>query len=398
MTAPIWDVLIGQDEVVAKLDRAVHDAEFITRGEHGPAMTHAWLFTGPPGSGRSNAAVTFAAALICPEHGCGQCQICRNAPTGGHPDVDIVRPEGLTYSVEAARELVKTAGMSPTSSPWHVVVIEDADRLTESAVNALLKDLEEPSPHTVWLLCAPSTEDVLPTILSRTRHVVLRTPPNDVIVEALHDRFGVDRTLGAFAARASQGHIGRARALATDEHARMRRQEVLRIPMQLHDLPACFTLAQNLLEAATLDANSITEPIDAIEVEQFRKAFGSDAESKLKGQLKRSLDSQMKQLETAQKRRRTRTVRDQVDRALVDLLGLYRDVLLIQEDAEVGLINDEMRPQLSQLAANSTAEETGRRLLAINYTRKQIGSNVTPLMALEALMVELKYPWVRAAS
>ena len=398
MSAPIWDVLIGQDDVVAKLDRAVHDAELITRGEHGPAMTHAWLFTGPPGSGRSNAATTFAAALICPEHGCGQCQICRNAPTGGHPDVDIVRPEGLTYSVEAARELVKTAGMSPTSSPWHVVVIEDADRLTESAVNALLKDLEEPSPHTVWLLCAPSTEDVLPTILSRTRHVVLRTPPNEIIVEALHDRFGVDRTLGAFAARASQGHIGRARALATDEHARMRRQEVLRIPMQLHDLPACFTLAQNLLEAATLDANSITEPLDAIEADQLRKAFGSDAESKLKGQLKRSLDSQMKQLETAQKRRRTRTVRDQVDRALVDLLGLYRDVLLIQEDAEVGLINDEMRPQLSQFAAHSTAEETGRRLLAINYTRKQIGSNVTPLMALEALMVELKDPWVRAAS
>ena len=398
MTAPIWNVLIGQDEVVAKLDRAVHDADLITRGEHGPAMTHAWLFTGPPGSGRSKAATTFAAALICPEHGCGQCQICRNAPTGGHPDVDIVRPEGLTYSVEAARELVKTAGMSPTSSPWHVVVIEDADRLTESAVNALLKDLEEPSPHTVWLLCAPSTEDVLPTILSRTRHVVLRTPPNDVIVDALYERFGVDRTLGAFAARASQGHIGRARALATDEHARMRRQEVLRIPMQLHDLPACFTLAQNLLEAATLDANSITEPLDAIEAEQLRKAFGADAESKLKGQLKRSLDSQMKQLETAQKRRRTRTVRDQVDRALVDLLGLYRDVMLIQESALIGLINDEMRPQLSQLAANSTVEDTGRRLLAVNYTRKQIGSNVTPLIALEALMVELKDPWVRAAS
>ena len=398
MTAPIWNVLIGQDEVVAKLDRAVHDADLITRGEHGPAMTHAWLFTGPPGSGRSNAATTFAAALICPEHGCGQCQICRNAPTGGHPDVDIVRPEGLTYSVEAARELVKTAGMSPTSSPWHVVVMEDADRLTESAVNAWLKDLEEPSPHTVWLLCAPSTEDVLPTILSRTRHVVLRTPPNDVIVEALYERFGVDRTLGAFAARASPGHIGRARALATDEHARMRRQEVLRIPMQLHDLPACFTLAQNLLEAATLDANSITEPLDAIEAEQLRKAFGADAESKLKGQLKRSLDSQMKQLETAQKRRRTRTVRDQVDRALVDLLGLYRDVMLIQESALIGLINDEMRPQLSQLAANSTVEDTGRRLLAVNYTRKQIGSNVTPLIALEALMVELKDPWVRAAS
>ncbi len=396
--APIWNVLIGQDEVVTKLDRAVHDAELITRGEHGPAMTHAWLFTGPPGSGRSNAATAFAAALVCPENGCGQCQICRNAPTGGHPDVDIVQPQGLTYGVDDARELIKQAGMSPTSSQWHVVVVEDADRLTDQAVNVLLKAIEEPPPHTVWVLCAPSTEDVLPTILSRTRHVTLRTPPDSIVVAALQERYGIDASLAAFAARASQGHIGRARALATDEHARMRRQEVLRIPMQLHDLPACFVHAQNLIETATLDAHSITDSLDVEEAEQLRKAFGADAESKLKGQLKRSLDSSMKQLETTQKRRRTRIVRDQVDRALVDLLGLYRDVLLLQTGAEVGLINDEMRPQLSQLAANSTAEDTGRRLLAINYTRKQMGSNVTPLMAIEALMVELKDPWVRATS
>lgn len=398
MTAPIWDALVGQDEVVTKLDRAVHDAELMTRGEPGPAMTHAWLFTGPPGSGRSNAATSFAAALVCPEGGCGQCQVCRNAPTGGHPDVDIVRPQGLTYGVDDARELIKQAGLSPTSSHWHVVVVEDADRLTEQAVNVLLKAIEEPPPHTVWLLCAPSTEDVLPTILSRTRHVVLRTPPTAVVVEALTQRYGVDPALASFAARASQGHIGRARALATDEHARMRRQEVLRIPMQLHDLPACFTHAQNLLEAATLDASSITDPIDEHEAAQMRKAYGADSDMRLKGQLKRSLDSAIKQLEQAQKRRRTRTIRDQVDRALVDLLGLYRDVMLIQTDAAVVLINDEMRPQLFQLAAASTVEDTGRRLLAINYTRKQIESNVTPLMALEALMVELKDPWVRAAS
>ncbi|MFA7324748.1 MAG: DNA polymerase III subunit delta' [Candidatus Nanopelagicales bacterium] len=398
MSAPIWNVLIGQDEVVARLDRAVHDAELITRGESGPAMTHAWLFTGPPGSGRSNAATAFAAALVCPEGGCDQCQVCRNAPTGGHPDVDIVRPQGLTYGVDDARELIKQAGMSPTSSHWHVVVVEDADRLTEQAVNVLLKAIEEPPPHTVWVLCAPSTEDVLPTILSRTRHVVLRTPPTAVVADALTLRYGIDIALASFAARASQGHIGRARALATDEHARLRRQEVLRIPMQLHDLPACFTHAQNLLEAATLDASSITDPLDEHEASQLRKAFGADSDMRLKGQLKRSLDSSAKQLEQNQKRRRTRTVRDQVDRALVDLLGLYRDVMLIQTDANVVLINDEMRPQLFQLAAQSTTEETGRRLLAINYTRKQIESNVTPLMALEALMVELKDPWVRAAS
>jgi len=398
MSAPIWQVLIGQEEVVTKLERAVRDAELMTRGESGPAMTHAWLFTGPPGSGRSNAATSFAAALVCSEGGCGECQACRNAPTGGHPDVDIVRPQGLSYGVDEARDLIKQAAMSPTMSQWHVVVVEDADRLTDQAVNVLLKAIEEPPPHTVWILCAPSAEDVLPTILSRTRHVVLRTPPTKVVMEALINRYGVDAAVASFAARASQGHIGRARALATDEHARLRRHEVLRIPMQLHDLPACFTHAANLLEAANLDAKSITDPLDELEQIQLRKAFGADSDMRLKGQLKRSLDSSVKQLDAQQKRRRTRTIRDQVDRALVDLLGLYRDVLLIQTSADIALINEEMRPALSQLAAQGTQQDTGRRLLAVNYTRKQIDANVTPLIALEALMVELKDPWLRVAS
>ncbi len=398
MSAPIWRVLIGQDEVVTKLERAVQDSVLMTRGESGPAMTHAWLFTGPPGSGRSNAATSFAAALVCLEGGCGQCQACRNAPAGGHPDVDIVRPQGLSYGVDEARDLIKQAAMSPTMSQWHVVVVEDADRLTDQAVNVLLKAIEEPPPHTVWILCAPSAEDVLPTILSRTRHVVLRTPPTKVVMEALIDRYGVDAAVASFAARASQGHIGRARALATDEHARLRRHEVLRIPMQLHDLPACFTHAANLLEAANLDAKSITDPLDEHEQSQLRKAFGADSDMRLKGQLKRSLDSSVKQLEAQQKRRRTRTIRDQVDRALVDLLGLYRDVLLIQTGADIALINEEMRPALSQLAAQGQQQDTGRRLLAVNYTRKQIDANVTPLIALEALMVELKDPWLRVAS
>ncbi|MDO8731339.1 MAG: DNA polymerase III subunit delta' [Actinomycetota bacterium] len=398
MSAPIWLVLIGQEEVVTKLERAVHDAELMTRGESGPAMTHAWLFTGPPGSGRSNAATSFAAALVCIEGGCGECQACRNASTGGHPDVDIVRPQGLSYGVDEARDLIKQAAMSPTMSQWHVVVVEDADRLTDQAVNVLLKAIEEPPPHTVWILCAPSAEDVLPTILSRTRQVVLRTPPTKVVMEALIDRYGVDAAVASFAARASQGHIGRARALATDEHTRLRRHEVLRIPMQLHDLPACFTHAANLLEAANLDAKSITDPLDEHEQSQLRKAFGADSDMRLKGQLKRSLDSSMKQLEAQQKRRRTRTIRDQVDRALVDLLGLYRDVLLIQTSADIALINEEMRPALSQLASQTEQQDTGRRLLAVNYTRKQIDANVTPLIALEALMVELKDPWLRVAS
>jgi DNA polymerase-3 subunit delta' len=393
----IWDSLVGQDDIVTSLERAVVDAERRTRGEPGPAMTHAWLFTGPPGSGRSTAAACFAAALVCPEGGCGVCQACRTAPLGGHPDVDMVRPEGVSYVVKEARALVMTSELSPAKSFWHVMVVEDADRLTEAAVNALLKSIEEPPPHTVWILCAPSVEDVLPTIVSRARHVALRTPSARDVADLLVERYGVDRAIAAFAARASQGHIGRARALATDEHARLRRQDVLRIPLQLHDIPSCFMNAANLISAATEDAKAITDPIDEFEDEQLASAYGAGGDVRIKGQLKKSMDAAAKELAKRQKTRSTRTVRDQIDRALVDLMGLYRDVLLIQVDSGVPLINEEMRPQLTQVARQGVANDTGRRLRAISYARAQVQANVTPLLAMESLMIELKDPWIRSA-
>ncbi len=398
MTTAIWDRLVGQHLAVDELSRAVADAELIRRGEHGPGMTHAWLITGPPGSGRSTAATCFAAALVCPEDGCGVCEVCRRAPLGGHPDVDVVRTETLSYKTDDARDLVARASMSPILGPWHVIVVEDADRLTEQAVNVLLKTLEEPPPHTVWVLCAPSVEDVLPTVVSRTRLVPLRTPSTADVARLLVETDGVDAAMASFAARASQGHIGRARALARDEHARMRRQEVMRIPFQLHDVASCFTNAANLLGAATDDAKAITDPIDAVEAENLLLEYGEGAGGITQARMKRMMASADKDMKAKQKTRRTRTVRDQVDRALLDLMGLYRDVLLMQVDARVPLINEEMHPQLAQLAARSVPNDTGRRLRAIAHTRQQIEANVTPLLALEALMVELKDPWIRTAS
>ena len=204
VTPPIWDSLIGQADVVAKLTKAVSDAELITQGESGPGMTHAWLITGPPGSGRSTAATAFAAALVCPLNGCGQCQICRMAPVGGHPDVQIITPTGLSYGVDEARELVRLSSLAPIESPWRVIVVEDADRLTDQAFHALLKTLEEPTPHTVWVLCAPSVEDVLPTIISRTRHLSLRTPTTAEVRDLLINTYSVDPAMAAFAAQTLQ--------------------------------------------------------------------------------------------------------------------------------------------------------------------------------------------------
>lgn len=382
----VWDSLIGQDAVVDELAHAASDPE---------AMTHAWLITGPPGSGRSTAAVAFAAALQCPDHGCGTCSICTTAIAGSHPDVDLVRSETLSYGVDDAEELIKRAFLVPADAPWHIVVIEDGDRLTPAAANMLLKVLEEPPPHLVWLLCAPSPEDVLPTIRSRTRSVHLRTPSTGEVAEALRERYGVDPAMAAFAARASQGHIGRARALAVDEEARRRRQEVLRIPGGLRDLSSCFVAAEELLAMATEDAASITDALDAAEEESLMRAYGVGAEGVTKARFDKLAERALKDLRRVQASRRKRAVRDQLDRALVDLLTFYRDVLVLQVDAGVPLVNDEMRTQLTQEASASTAADTGRRLDAIERGRLAVEANGALPLVLESMLVEVKDPLVR---
>jgi len=234
----VWGDLVGQERAVEVLRRAV-------AGER-HAMTHAWLVTGPPGSGRSNAAKAFAAALQCERGGCGECNACRTALSGAHPDVTLVRTEQLSIGVDEVRDLVRRAAMSPTLGRAQVLVVEDADRITERGGDALLKAIEEPAARTVWVLCAPTPDDVIVTIRSRCRRVELATPSEASIATLLEQRDGVPHELAAHAARVAQGHIGRARAIARNEDARRRRSEILRIPAQLTTLGACLQAASSL--------------------------------------------------------------------------------------------------------------------------------------------------------
>lgn len=386
----LWDDLVGQEIAVATLSHAAADAARAALGERVSSFSQAYLITGPPGSGRSNAGIAFAAALVCPDAGCGQCVQCHAALNGSHPDVELVAPSGLSYGVADTRELVMRAATAPLRGSWHVVVVEDADRLTEQATNALLKAIEEPADRTVWVLCAPSTEDVLPTIRSRCRHVALRTPPTEAVAELLEVRDGIDPALANFAARASMGHIGRARALARDEAARNRRHEVLRVATSLHSLPVAFMAAAGVVEAATDDARLETDARDIEEKDEVLAAFGAGAEGKgVKQSVQRGASTALKDLEHRQKARRTRTVRDRLDLALVDLLAFYRDVLVLQVGGSAELVHAEMRPALEEAAASTTAVQTRRRMEAIMRARAALEAAGAPQLVLEALAVEL---------
>ncbi|UKY51754.1 DNA polymerase III subunit delta' [Streptomyces inhibens] len=415
----VWDDVVGQDRLTAQLAAAARDADAIVTAEHAahasrearpgeqPAppsadrtgasqMTHAWLFTGPPGSGRSTAARAFAAALQCvsPDRalggapGCGFCDGCHTALVGTHADVEIVRTDLLSIGVKETRDLVRRSSLSPAGGRWQVIVLEDADRLTEGAGNVLLKAVEEPAPRTVWLLCAPSIEDVLPTIRSRCRHLTLRTPPVGAVADVLVRRDGIDPAAADLAARATQGHIGRARRLATDERARARRAAVLELPLRIDDIGGCLKAAQELIDAAGEDAKQVAEEVDTKETEELRAALGAAAGTG--GRLPRGTAGAMKELQDKQKRRSTRTQRDSLDLALVDLTGFYRDVLALQMGASVPLANDEVRDSVQRIAAGSTPERTLRRIEAVIACRDALDRNVAPLLAVEAMTVALR--------
>lgn len=400
---PVWDDLVGQERVKTQLAAAARDADglvtAVTEGTAPPAaskMTHAWLFTGPPGSGRSTAARAFAAALQCTspdralggEPGCGFCDGCHTTLIGTHADVEIVRTDLLSIGVKETRDLVRRAQLSPAVGRWQVIVLEDADRLTEGAGNVLLKAVEEPAPRTVWLLCAPSLEDVLPTIRSRCRHLTLRTPPVSAVADVLVRRDGIDPAVAETAARATQGHIGRARRLATDEAARARRAAVLRLPLRVDDVGGCLKAAQELIDAAAEDAKQVAEEVDTKETEELRAALGAAAGTG--GRMPRGTAGVMKELEDRQKRRRTRTQRDTLDLALTDLTGFYRDVLALQLGSAVAIANEEIRHDLDRIARASGPERTLRRIEAIIACRSALDRNVAPLLAVEAMTMSLR--------
>ncbi|WP_166345302.1 DNA polymerase III subunit delta' [Phytoactinopolyspora limicola] len=381
----VWDTVIGQS-IVPLLQRTAADAASMLDGGSAGAMTHAWLFTGPPGSGRSVAAWAFAAALQCPNAGCGQCAECTEVRAGTHPDVAALTTQGLNIRISQVRELVPRAALKPAKGRWQIVIVEDADRLGEDAADALLLSVEEPPERTVWMLCAPTAEDIVPTIRSRCRVVQLRTPPYADIATYLTTSEGVDAEVAAFAARAAQGHIGRARALATDADARARREEVLRLPFALDDLRQCLDAAASLVDTAKADAERHCDTLDAREVEELKKALGAGTT----GRKPRHLDAAVKDLEREQKLRRTRVQRDSIDRALVDVLALYRDVLVVQMGVGAELVNDEMRPSLDRLARSSSPETTLRRMEAIVAAREALLANAAPLLTLESMALTLR--------
>ena len=388
----MWDELTGQADAIAIFRAAAlrpgPDAvgagptAGAGRAAESASMTHAWLITGPPGSGRSNLAYAFAAALLSrgPDD---EESTARQVAARTHPDLTVLTTEGVIIKMESVKEVVARSQYSPSVGRYRVIVVEDADRMVERTSNVLLKALEEPPDRTVWILCAPSEADLLPTIRSRVRTVRLRVPSTEDVAELLIARDGVDGVIAERAAREAQSHIGMAHRLATNSEARARREETLRTALGIRGVSTAVNAAARLLAIAGDDAKAITLERDAQEREGVLRSLGVDPGQSVPPALR----GQLKALEDDQKRRATRSLRDGIDRILVDLSSLYRDVLMVQLGREASVINRELRSELLAAAASSTPAASLATMDAIALARQRIESNVAPALALEAMLV-----------
>jgi DNA polymerase-3 subunit delta' len=365
----VYADLVGQEHVVEILEKAVlatRTGDLDSTAETNNQMTHAWVFTGPPGSGRSSAAVAFAQALVCANSGCATCNECKSAANGAHPDVEIIRTEGLSIKIDEVRELLTRVAWAPSMGGWRVVVMEDADRLTESAANALLKAIEEPGNRTVWLLCAPTLHDVLPTIRSRCRHLQLVTPSTEAVAQVLQTRDGISPNMADFAARVSQGHIGRARYLANNESVRNTRTTIMKLPLTLQGISSAFVAAQTLVDLATQQATEAAELRNEKETDDLALAYGKGATGR---GMATGGSKAIKDLEKEQKTRQTRMIRDGLDAAL--------------------LINKELEAEIRTLAEKTKPQSTIKKINAIMDARTNLSHNAAPLLTVEALMCVL---------
>ncbi|SDR90960.1 DNA polymerase-3 subunit delta' [Brevibacterium sandarakinum] len=375
----VFNELVGQNDVVTQLKSALQSPG---------AMTHAWLFTGPPGSGRSNAARAFAAALI--SGGEETDDVTARVLKGHHESLTIMSTQKSVIAIDEVRELVTKAQSAPVNSPWRVVIIEDADRMSERTANVLLKAIEEPPPATVWLLCAPSPIDVLTTIRSRCRPVRLRIPSRDAVAQLLIERDHVDEDRAKWAAAVAQNHIGRAKYMALNESAGEERKQILAIPGKLTSVGATVRLAGRIVDEAAETAKSRVEERNASERSDLMATLGIESEKSVPP----SARSQIKKLEEEQKRRSVRARNDELDRIFLELMSLYRDILMHQLGIREGWINAGEVDLIAEQSNRDGPDTTLLRIDAITEARRRLQTNMSPVLIVESAFVLLSNPWL----
>lgn len=379
----VWDSLVGQKPVIDMLSR-------IAQGDPSQ-ITQSWLICGPPGSGRSNMARAFAAALESPDHGMSAepTRVTQQVLAGTHPDVTVLTTNKVTIGIDQVREIITTSEQMPVTAPWRIIIIEDVDRMLERTTNVLLKEIEEPAEHCIWLLCAPSAQDVLSTIRSRTRIVNLAVPSTQAVAGFLTSTTNVEPKVAQRAARLAEGHIGIAKLYATDERVMSDRDELVVGVLNLARASDAVLLAGNLIDNAKAQAEADANRITAGQEAEFRRINGLAPSDRIPPKLRGAFNQIAKKDDV--KRLVTRRTRDVLDRALNSIASIYRDVAVLQNNAEdsVGLINLENRSSITELSVRLNRAGAVTRLDEVAHARKRLAGNGNPLLVFESLFCAL---------
>ncbi len=379
----VWDSLVGQQPVIDMLSR-------IAQGDPGQ-ITQSWLICGPPGSGRSHMARAFAAALESPDHGMNDepTRVTQQVLAGTHPDVTVLTTNKVTIGIDQVREIITTSEQMPATAPWRIIIIEDVDRMLERTTNVLLKEIEEPAEHCIWLLCAPSAQDVLPTIRSRTRIVNLAVPSTSAVAEFLTSTTNVEPKIAQRAARLAEGHIGIAKLYATDKQVMTDRDELVVGVLNLARASDAVLLAGNLIDNAKAQAEVDASRTAADQEAEFRRINGLEPGERIPPKLRGAFNQIAKKDDL--KRLTTRRTRDVLDRALNSIASIYRDVAVLQNNAEdsAGLINLENRSAITELSVRLNRAGAVARLDEVAHTRKRLAGNGNPLLVFESLFCAL---------
>lgn len=379
----VWDSLVGQKPVIDMLSR-------IAQGDPSQ-ITQSWLICGPPGSGRSNMGRAFAAALESPDHGMSAepTRVTQQVLAGTHPDVTVLTTNKVTIGIDQVREIITTSEQMPATAPWRIIIIEDVDRMLERTTNVLLKEIEEPAEHCIWLLCAPSAQDVLPTIRSRTRIVNLAVPSTQAVAGFLTSTTNVEPKVAQRAARLAEGHIGIAKLYATDERVMSDRDELVVGVLNLARASDAVLLAGNLIDNAKAQAEADANRITAGQEAEFRRINGLAPSDRIPPKLRGAFNQIAKKDDV--KRLVTRRTRDVLDRALNSIASIYRDVAVLQNNAEdsVGLINLENRSSITELSVRLNRAGAVTRLDEVAHARKRLAGNGNPLLVFESLFCAL---------
>lgn len=354
----VWEGLVGQDGPVGLLERDIASGR----------VAHAYLFAGAAGHVPSAAAAAFAAALVCPEHGCGSCAVCTRVLRHAHPDVELVEPAGMQLLVDQVRDVLRAVWRVPVSARRRVVVVEGADRMNPNAQNAFLRALEEPPTSATIVLVAPDAETLLPTVRSRCREVVFQGVPEAQTARLLEEQ-GIAPDEARRWARIG-GSLERTTALARDPEARARRDGVVeRVLRPVRD-PA------DALESAAWLAGETKAIRDRIaEARKAREAEDEDWHR----ETKRASEDRLR-------REQRRAEQDALDAALDDVISVLRDLLVVAADPEGRLVNVEQREALVRRVAGLGDEPVGRVLAClgeIERVRRRLRVNANVLLALE---------------